>query len=102
MKHLNSKLEIGTQHTRVKNWKFVFVISLLLLTFFVPQKIFAELIFSDDFNITTSGDINHQLNERQSGSAATVFWSWWSGANGAFVTNVGEFAGNRICLVINK
>jgi len=82
----------------MKNLKFTTVIALLLLTIFASSKTFAELIFEDNFNITTSGDINHQLDDRQSGSMATLLWSWYSEAAGAMVTNVGEFAGNCILL----
>jgi len=40
------------------NLKFAFIALFLLSVLSAPEKTFAEILFSDDFNVTISGDVN--------------------------------------------
>jgi len=104
MKHLTLPFIRFQKGTKSRNWKQIpltpfikgGIIAIFLLTFFVPQKISAELIFEDNFNIPSGGgDVNYELyaSGRQSGSAGSISWNWWSGGATPYVTNAGAFAG---------
>jgi len=59
------------------------ILSLLIFSFTAILQ--AEILISDDFTVTTSGfpfngDVNAQIgNGRQTGSLATLTYSWWPG-----------------------
>ena len=79
-----------------KKMKFLSIILLLTLIVLTPSKTFAKNIFSDNFNVTGSGDVNYNFDEagRQSGTAAEILYGIYGG--GAYVTNAGPYAGKCV------
>ena len=76
-------------------------IILLALTISLTTAIHAELLFSDNFNVTSSGDLNTDLSAtgRQSGTFSELGYSWWLNPNGTpppSVTDVGTYAGKAL------
>ncbi len=77
--------------------KVLSIIILLTLIVLAPQNLFATTIFADNFNVTGSGNVNHNYEEsgRQSGTAATLMYDV-SGTGNAYVTNGGSYAGKCV------
>ena len=69
---------------------------LVIVTFLFSQTSYAEIIFSDNFNITDGGgDINYQIDApgRQNGSVATL---QYNAVGNTLVTNSGPTAGKLV------
>jgi len=78
---------------RMKKTNLYFKTILLFLLLFTSKEMIAEILLEDNFNSLNSGDINTDLGDRQSGSAAVVSYQWWTGGNTPSVTNEGPYAG---------
>jgi len=74
---------------------------LLTLTISLATAVQAEVLFSDNYNVDTSGDLNTDLDAagRQSGTFAELGYSWWLNPNGTLppsVTDVGTYTGKAL------
>ena len=72
-------IKIPLTHSRCKTGMFHFkkggvIAFLLVISLLAPQKIFAETLFFDNFNVSSSGDLNNEYNSpgRQRGTFAPL------------------------------
>jgi len=93
-KQLTKKLKL-----EIRNLKFVFTALFFISILLVPEKTFAEIIFSDNFTVTSYGDVNTDYDApgRQSGTVAPLTYSWWTDGSTPQVTNAGPHA-NKLLL----